>query len=100
MKRYDWMGNIRELQNVIERLCVTCNLKIDNSLVAYALDECRLEDFESTERMDIIRQNHILEVLRQCGNNKRQAAEKRGISRTTLWRGLKRREPDLNNILL
>jgi transcriptional regulator with PAS, ATPase and Fis domain len=95
LKRYDWMGNIRELQNVIERLCVTCDLKIDNSLVAYALDECRLEDFESTERMDIIRQNHILEVLRQCGNNKKQAAEKLGISRTTLWRELKRRERDI-----
>jgi transcriptional regulator with PAS, ATPase and Fis domain len=92
LKRYDWMGNIRELQNVIERLCVTCDLKIDNSLVAYALDECRLEDFESTERMDCIRKNHIFEVLRQCGNNKKKAAEKLGISRTTLWREMKRRE--------
>ena len=92
LKHYDWMGNIRELQNVIERLCVTCDLKIDNPLVTSALDECRLEDFESTERMDSIRKNHILEVLRQCGNNKKQAAEKLGISRTTLWRELKRRE--------
>ena len=61
-------------------------------LVAYALDECRLEDFEAPERMDCIRKNHILEVLRQCGNNKKKAAEKLGISRTTLWRELNRRE--------
>jgi PAS domain S-box-containing protein len=90
LKRYDWSGNIRELQNVIERLCVTCDLKIDDALVAYALDECRLEDFETTERIDCIRKNHILEVLQQCGNNKKKAAEKLGISRTTLWRELKR----------
>ena len=31
LKQYDWLGNIRELQNVIERLCVTCDLKIDDA---------------------------------------------------------------------
>lgn len=92
LKRYDWLGNIRELQNVIERLCVTCDLKIDDYLVVYALDECRLEDFEATDMMDCVRKNHILEVLRKCGNNKKMAAEKLGISRTTLWRELKSRE--------
>jgi len=92
LKGYNWLGNIRELQNVIERLCVTCDLKIGDDLVAHALDECRLEDFEAAERIDCIRKNHILEVLRQCGNNKKKAAEKLGISRTTLWRELKRRE--------
>jgi PAS domain S-box-containing protein len=89
LKRYDWLGNIRELQNVIERLCVTCDLKIDDALVTSALDECRLENFEATERIDCIRKNHILEVLRQCSDNKKKAAEKLGISRTTLWRELK-----------
>ncbi|MBZ4660846.1 MAG: sigma-54-dependent Fis family transcriptional regulator, partial [Desulfacinum sp.] len=90
LQNYDWPGNIRELQNVIERLCVTCDMKIDAHLAAAVLEECRLEDQASSERIDSIRRNHILEVLRQCGNNKRQAAEKLGISRTTLWRELKR----------
>jgi PAS domain S-box-containing protein len=89
---YNWLGNIRELQNVIERLCVTCDLKINDDLVVHALDECRLEDFETSDRVDCIRKSHILEVLRQCGNNKKKAAEKLGISRTTLWRELNRRE--------
>jgi transcriptional regulator of acetoin/glycerol metabolism len=89
---YNWLGNIRELQNVIERLCVTCDLKINNDLVVHALDECRLEDFETSDRVECVRKNHIVEVLRQCGNNKKKAAEKLGISRTTLWRELKRRE--------
>jgi transcriptional regulator with PAS, ATPase and Fis domain len=92
LKGYNWLGNIRELQNVIERLCVTCDLKIDDDLVVHALDEFRLEDFETSDRVDCIRKSHILEVLRQCGNNKKKAAEKLGISRTTLWRELKRRE--------
>ncbi|SMC23328.1 regulatory protein, Fis family [Desulfacinum hydrothermale DSM 13146] len=90
LQDYHWPGNIRELQNVMERLCVTCDMKIDENLIAGILDECRLEDQETSERMESIRKNHILEVLRQCGNNKKKAAEKLGISRTTLWRELKR----------
>ena len=92
LRNYSWEGNIRELQNVIERLCVTCDLKIDNALVGDALDECLIEIERHSERVDTIRKNHIVDVLRQCGNNKRMAAEKLGISRTTLWRELKRRE--------
>jgi DNA-binding NtrC family response regulator len=94
LKHYSWPGNIRELQNVIERLCVTCELKIDHALVADALDECRLDDSTSSERMDCMRKNHIIEVLQQCGNNRKKAAEKLGISRTTLWRELKRAADD------
>lgn len=90
LTNYSWPGNIRELQNVIERLCVTCDSAIDESLVAEALDECHFEDPQNTERIDCVRKNHILEVLQQCGNNKKIAAEKLGISRTTLWRELKR----------
>ena len=90
MKSYAWPGNIRELQNVIERLCVTCDLKINENLVLDTLDECEPSDLQDAERIDCIRKNHILEVLQQCDNNKRIAAEKLGISRTTLWRELKR----------
>jgi PAS domain S-box-containing protein len=90
LKKYNWPGNIRELQNVIERLCDTCDLKIDEHLVIESLDDCQLDDTQGVERIDCLKKNHILDVLRQCGNNKREAAEKLGISRTTLWRELKR----------
>jgi PAS domain S-box-containing protein len=90
LANYSWPGNIRELQNVIERLCVTSEAKIDERLVVETLDECDLEDSRNAERIDCIRKSHILEVLRQCGDNKKMAAEKLGISRTTLWRELKR----------
>ncbi len=89
LKNYPWLGNIRELQNAIERLCVTCDLKIDEELVAGTLDEDACDNLQGTERIDCMRKNHIFEVLKQCGNNKKLAAEKLGISRTTLWRELK-----------
>lgn len=89
LKAYHWPGNIRELQNVIERLCVTCDLQIDEALTLENIDECNLFGYESPERLDCLKKNHILDVLRQCGNNKKLAAEKLGISRTTLWRELR-----------
>ena len=89
LKNYLWSGNIRELQNAIERLCVTCDLKIDETLVAETVDEYACDILQGTERIDCVRKNHIVEVLKQCGNNKKLAAEKLGISRTTLWRELK-----------
>lgn len=89
LKNYPWHGNIRELQNAIERLCVTCDLKIDKELVVDTLDEYACDNLQDTERIDCMRKNHIFEVLKQCGNNKKLAAEKLGISRTTLWRELK-----------
>jgi DNA-binding NtrC family response regulator len=89
LKNYPWLGNIRELQNAIERLCVTCDLKIDEELVADTLVEDACDNLQGTERIDCMRKKHIFEVLKQCGNNKKLAAEKLGISRTTLWRELK-----------
>ena len=89
LKNYPWLGNIRELQNAIERLCVTCDLKIDKELVVDTLDEDTCYDLQGAERIDCMRKNHIFEVLKLCGNNKKLAAEKLGISRTTLWRELK-----------
>ena len=89
LKNYAWLGNIRELQNAIERLCVTCDLKIDEELLVDTLDEDACDNLQGTGRIDCMRKNHIFEVLKQCGNNKKLAAEKLGISRTTLWRELK-----------
>lgn len=86
---YPWPGNIRELQNAIERLCVTCDLKIDAALVLDTLDEYACDNLTGSDRIDCMRRNHVLEVLKQCGDNKKAAAEKLGISRTTLWRELK-----------
>lgn len=95
-KAYNWPGNIRELQNVIERLCVTCDLKIDEDLVVDALDECGPYDLQNSELIDFLKMSHILKVLRQCGNNKMLTAKTLGISRTTLWREIKRSKQSNN----
>ena len=87
---YDWPGNIRELQNVIERAVILSSGRITLSDLPElirrpakqpsAITDSRLQDLERTA---------ILEVLEQCDGNRRLAAERLGISKRTLQYRLK-----------
>ncbi len=89
LSKYSWPGNIRELKNIIERLCVIYERHIDEGLVLDSIDDFDVNDLAPSHRMDRFKNKHIIDVLSQCDNNKTLAAEKLGISRTTLWRELK-----------
>ena len=78
---YCWPGNIRELQNVIERAVILSSGKID-------LGQLNLEAFEETPRKGGLLQNlereAIQKVLSEAGGNRKNAAEVLGISLRTL----------------
>jgi two-component system NtrC family response regulator len=94
MKRQRWMGNIRELKNIIERAVI---LSSDDILSADLLpDEIRNPplaghngEAASIKSLDELERQHILSVLKQAGNNKTQAAKLLGIGAATLYRKLK-----------
>jgi two-component system response regulator AtoC len=82
---YDWPGNIRELENSIERAIIlsrdssitTADLPQENvSLVGSASIGKNLKEVEKT---------HILHVLRETGENYSEAARILGVSRMTLY---------------
>ncbi|HEX9023707.1 MAG TPA: sigma-54 dependent transcriptional regulator, partial [Geobacteraceae bacterium] len=90
LKRYGWPGNIRELQNVMERAVILaqdligCGNLPDE--VLRAADPARhggKEILKSAER------EMILKALQKHGGNRRLAAEELGISRRTLQYKLK-----------
>ena len=108
LMNYHWPGNIRELENTIERAVVMGtqtslyleeisklkrlrNDKVEKSspnenstLQPLLIDENDKPTLEELER------RYVFYILKQTGWNQRRAAEILGINTSTLWRKLKR----------
>ena len=91
MLRYRWPGNIRELQNLVRRVTVISDsAEIGEDLVeAYIRENIGLCPPEEREKGPAYTLEEALEL---AGNNKKRAAEILGVSRTTLYRMLERKE--------
>jgi transcriptional regulator of acetoin/glycerol metabolism len=87
LKAYAWPGNIRELENVIERaliLSTGSTLRLEDPLGAAGR---RTAGPSPSERLDDLDRAHILRVVQACGwkiHGKGNAAEKIGLHPNTL----------------
>ncbi|GER60705.1 sigma-54-dependent transcriptional regulator [Patiriisocius marinus] len=84
LQRYDWPGNIRELENVIQRSVIMCDKVVDVSHLPDALKFTI--DFPKEELLPLkeIEKKYIQKVLNATNNNKTKAAEILGIDRKTI----------------
>jgi formate hydrogenlyase transcriptional activator len=87
LQLHDWPGNIRELQNFIERAMIMCSgpeLRLPSSELKHLVKgntPSAVQTLADAER------NHILDVLRQVGwvvGGRDGAAARLGLARTTL----------------
>lgn len=95
---HDWPGNIRELENLAERVAVFCESQPTGAETSDLLQTLLPELFaapgtptDGTALKDRTRSGevaHIRAVLTECAGNQAEAAARLGISRTTLWRRL------------
>lgn len=97
LRAYDWPGNIRELQNVIERAIMLSRgeeilpehlVRLGSSSSASSSDGQEGAIGELLPLADIEKM-HILAVLKNCDGNQRKSARILNISKSTLWRKLK-----------
>ena len=93
LMNYDYPGNIRELKNIIERLVVLCDnnmlSKKDLPLLSIknnAQTNLRLRTLKDVRHF--AEENHIKQVLMNCGNNITEAAKILDISRRQLYNKL------------
>jgi two-component system response regulator HydG len=93
LMRYDWPGNIRELQNTCERLQI---LSEGQTIVANDLPEhiknpelkIVTDDYDPTLTLHELEKRYILKALNYFDGNKTQAANALGITIKTLYNKL------------
>ncbi len=84
---YDWLGNVRELENTIEHACVKCmNGRIQAQDLPFYLIKGALGEGGTRKPRQKFSKERILDVLTQVGGNKSEAARQLGCHRITLWR--------------
>ena len=104
-----WPGNIRELQNVIERAAVICD---GDFIEPEHLPQSITDVFGNTgeelpplpanapldHRLNEIEKKMIIEALRKTGGVQIRATELLGINQRSLWHRIKKHSIDVKNI--
>jgi two-component system, NtrC family, response regulator HydG len=90
LQQQPWLGNVRELENAVER-----------AMVVGQEPELREQDFifkpqsvagpgASSKTLEDMERSHILRVVEECGGNQSHAADVLDIDRVTLYHKLKK----------
>jgi transcriptional regulator with PAS, ATPase and Fis domain len=105
LKRHGWPGNIRELENLIERLVimrgnglitlndlpVTLRSSRETTSGVSVVPDLPDEGTDLRAMLEQVEERMIAEALERTGGNKNRAAELLGLNRTTLVEKLRRR---------
>eukprot|EP00003_Mantamonas_plastica_P012421 TRINITY_DN2232_c0_g4_i1.p1 TRINITY_DN2232_c0_g4~~TRINITY_DN2232_c0_g4_i1.p1 ORF type:complete len:649 (-),score=-11.48 TRINITY_DN2232_c0_g4_i1:346-2292(-) len=96
---HSWKGNIRELENIIERAFLSTELLTEGETnrpsLATLFPELTTQPESPNQPADLQSLGksaelvHIRQVLADCGGNMSKTATRLGISRSTLWRRLR-----------
>jgi two-component system nitrogen regulation response regulator GlnG/two-component system response regulator HydG len=105
LMNYDYPGNIRQLENIIEHAVTLCEggmLRLEDlpeylsgesappALFALPKTEVTVqEDPDTLITLQELERSYIHKALEVCHKNHTEAARRLGISRSTLWRKLK-----------
>lgn len=98
LNQYDYPGNVRELENIIERALAICRgstieashlpPNLNNGSDPRSHTPEKIEFGQVTKSLQENERDYILRILKSVNGNKTQAAKLMGIDRVSLWRKL------------
>jgi len=93
LRRYDWPGNVRQLQNEIQRTVLMCEGQVvevaDLSIGETPGNSPGDTGDQNLTLMEAMERSKIIEVLKETGGNKLETAKRLGIGRQTLYNKIK-----------
>ena len=96
LMRHDWPGNIRELENVIQRMMILTETdKLDTDVLPVSMSPAKevggkALDNLSPQSLEDVEAFFIRKTLRETKGDRTLSAEILGIDKSTLWRKIKR----------
>ncbi|HWF19048.1 MAG TPA: sigma-54 dependent transcriptional regulator [Verrucomicrobiae bacterium] len=90
LRSFDWPGNVRQLQNEVQRAVLLCEGKavegVDLSITSANNEPAGDTSFTLLEGVE---RNTIVQMLKETGGNKLETAKRLGIGRQTLYNKIK-----------
>lgn len=96
LKNYDWPGNVRELLHEVERAAEAAEFSVIRSFHLAHLGP--RSNTESQAINSESEREQLVAALRATGGNVKEAAERLGISRNTIYRRLRRHQVDRQSL--
>ncbi|SHI38192.1 Transcriptional regulator of acetoin/glycerol metabolism [Dethiosulfatibacter aminovorans DSM 17477] len=100
LKRYRWVGNVRELQNIVERAYYLCD---GNVITAEYLPDHIINNKEKMTHgaaieiagdgildMESVEKRNIIATIKSCDKNVLKAAEQLSMSKSTIYRKIRK----------
>ncbi len=89
LQQYQWPGNIRELQHAIERAVILCEKPAMDEISLFLTSNTNLSTTNATT-LDDMEKNFIIKSLNEHNGNVTQTATTLGLTRTALYRRMKK----------